>query len=82
MSDDEFTTMRARACVYRKRIGELGSVSGFVIQENVRERLRSRPTPALPPAACEIADEILPFLTDPRLDTMRARMLEREFFGP
>jgi hypothetical protein len=42
-----------------------------------RERLRQYPTAALPPAQAEI----FAFLTNPRLDTMRARMLEREFFG-
>jgi hypothetical protein len=79
--DDEFETMKARARSYRKRLAELGSVSGPVIDSYVHDRLRQRPTPALPPAQAELGDEILSFLNDPRLTTYQAEWLELEFFG-
>jgi len=79
--DDEFETMQARARSYRKRLKVLGSVSGPVIERNVRERLRSRATTTLPPAQAELADEIVAFLKKPELSVHQAAFLEREFFG-
>ena len=61
---------------------ELGSVSGPVIEQYVRDRLsrRDRRT-ILPPAQRELADEILAVLENDRLAVHQARRLEREFFG-
>ena len=56
IEDDHFETMQARARSFRKRIAELGFVSGPVIERNVRERIRWRPTAdKLPPAQRESA---------------------------
>lgn len=80
--DDEFETMRSRARSYRNRVAELGGVSGSMIRENVRERLRLRTGPApLTRAQDELADEITAFLKDRRLSRHQAAQLEREFFG-
>jgi hypothetical protein len=81
-ADDEFETMQARARSYRKRVAELGGVSGLTVKENVRERLRLRSAPTtLTRAQDELADEIIAFLKDPRLTRRQAARLEREFFG-
>lgn len=79
---NEFETMQARVRSYRKRLAELGSVSGPVIEGNVRDRLRWRPaTDELPPAQGELADEIVEALKDTRLSRHQAAQLERTFFG-
>jgi hypothetical protein len=81
-ADDEFETMQARARSYRKRVAELGGVSGLILKENIRERLRLRSTSAtLTRAQDELADEIIAFLKDRRLSRQQAARLEREFFG-
>lgn len=75
--------MQARARSYRKRLDELGSVSGPVINGHVRDRLRSRQTAnTLPPAQADLADEIVAFLRGPRLTAHQAAELERDFLGP
>jgi hypothetical protein len=80
--DDEFETMQARARSYRKRVTELGGVSGLILKENIRERLRLRSTSAtLTRAQDELAEEIIAFLKDRRLSRQQAARLEREFFG-
>jgi hypothetical protein len=81
-SDDEFETMQARARFYRKRVAELGGVSGSMIKQNVRERLRLRTgSETLTRAQDELADEIIAFLKDARLSRHQAARLEQEFFG-
>ena len=81
-ADDEFETMQARARSYRKRVAELGGVSGLIVKENVRERLRLRSaSTTLTRAQDELADEIIAFLKDRRLTRQQAARLEREFFG-
>ena len=81
-ADDEFEAMQSRARSYRKRVAELGGVSGSVIRENVRERLRLRTSSeTLTRAQDELADEIIAFLKDTRLSRHQAARLEREFFG-
>lgn len=69
---------------YRKRLDELGSVSGPVIDGHVRDRLRSGQTAnTLPPAQADLADEIVAFLRGPRLTAHhQAAELERDFLGP
>ena len=80
--DDEFETMQARVRSYRRRLEELGSVSGPVIVTHVRDRLGWRATAnTLPPAQGELADEIVIVLTDSRLTVAQAARLEREFLG-
>jgi hypothetical protein len=80
--DDEFETMLARARSFRRRVAELGSVSGPVIEQHVRERLRWRPTTStLPPAQGELAEEIIELIEAPRLSPQQTSRLEREFFG-
>jgi hypothetical protein len=79
--DDEFGTMLARVRSYRRRVDELGSVSGPVILGSVRDRRRWRPADYLPPAQRELADEIVGLLEDPRLSALQAAQLERAFFG-
>ena len=79
---DEFEIMQARARSYRKRVAELGGVSGLIVRENIRERLRLRSTSqTLTRAQDELADEIIAFLKDRRLSKQQAARLEREFFG-
>lgn len=80
--DDEFETMLARAKSFRRRVDEIGSVSGPVIVGNVRDRLRWRAdVETLPPAQGELADEILELLANPSLSPQQAHQLERAFFG-
>lgn len=80
--DDEFETMQARTRSYRRRVAELGGVSGSLIKENVRERLRLRTaSETLTRAHDELADEIIALLMDTRLSRHQAALLEREFFG-
>ena len=80
--DDEFETMKARARSFRKRLEELGSVSGPVIEGNVRDRLRScLDVNALPPAQGELADEIVALLENTQLSSWQAHELQWEFFG-
>jgi hypothetical protein len=79
---NEFETMQARARSYRKRVAELGGVSGLIVKENIRERLRLRSTSStLTRAQDELAEEIIAFLKDRRLSRQQAARLEREFFG-
>ena len=74
--------MKARARSFRRRLEELGSVSGPVIAANVRDRLRSRPlVSALPPAQGELADEIVALLENTKLSSWQAHELQWEFFG-
>jgi hypothetical protein len=81
-ADAEFETMQARARSYRKRVAELGGVSGLMVKENERERLRLRSaSTTLTRAQDELADEIIAFLKDRRLTRQQAARLEREFFG-
>lgn len=81
MSDDEFEFMQARARSFRRRVADLGGVSGSVTKENVRQRLRLRTTPeTLTRAQYVFADEIVAFLKDARLSRHQAASLEREFF--
>jgi hypothetical protein len=78
---DEFSTMRARARSFRRRMDELGTVSGPVIDGYVRDRLRDRPNVAsLPPAQAEFADEIVALLQIPGLSPQQSHQIRREFF--
>jgi len=78
---DEFDTMLARARRFRRRVDELGGVSGPAIDGYVRDRLRFRPNVSLPPPAqAELADEILALLQLPSLSSHQAHRLEQEFF--
>jgi hypothetical protein len=78
--NDEFQTMLARARNFRRRVDELGSVSGPVIAEGVRDRLRRRLVEYLPPAQRELAEEIVTLLEHPELSQLQAAQLERAFF--
>jgi hypothetical protein len=74
--DDEFEAMLARARRFRRRVDELGSVSGPVIEDGVHDRLADH----LPPAQRELAETIVALLEDPRLSIPQAAQLERAFF--
>jgi hypothetical protein len=77
--DDEFETMLARAWSFRRRIDDLRSVTGHMLDESVRER-RAEPVDYLSPDQRELAEEIARFLADPRLSALQAARLERAVF--
>jgi hypothetical protein len=78
---DEFSTMCARARSFRRRVDELGTVSGPVIDGYVRDRLHDRPhVNSLPPAQGEFADEIVALLQMPGLSPQQSHQIMREFF--
>lgn len=78
---DEFETMLARARSFRRRVDELGSVSGSVIDGHVRDRLHSRGNGnALPPAQADLAEEIVALLQVSSLSPQQANQIERQFF--
>lgn len=82
IDDLHFQVMLKRAREFRRRIDELGSVSGPVIDANVRARLRWNPQPPqLPPGQRQLADEILDLLKNPQLSTGQARELAQAFRG-
>jgi len=79
--DDEFETMLARARNFRRRVDELGTVSGPAIDGYVRDRLRSRRDGyALPPAQAELAEEIVALFQVSSLSPQQAHQIERQFF--
>jgi hypothetical protein len=78
----KFEGMLNRARLLRRRIDELGSPSGAVIEAHVRDRLSWRPTDDLPPAQSQLADEILALLDDPRLSPNRPRSLSVHSLAP
>jgi hypothetical protein len=80
--DDEFETMLARARSFRRRVDDLGTLSGPAIDGYVRDRLHyRRDINSLPPAQVEFADEILALLQVPTLSPQQLHRLEQEFFA-
>ena len=75
--------MRVRVRRYRAQVDEIGAISGPVIEENVRERIRGRApyVDPLPPAQAELADEIVAFLNTPELSADQAALLALMFLG-
>ena len=80
---DEFETMRARVRRYRARIDEIGAISGPIIEQNVRERIRGRTqnVEPLPAAHTELVDEIVAFLNTSELSADQAALLALTFLG-
>ena len=73
--------MLARARRFRRRVDELGTLSGPAIDGHVCDRLRARPAIVpLPPVQTELAEEIVALLEMPGLSVGEAQRLEREFF--
>jgi hypothetical protein len=79
--DKEFEAMLARAWSFRRRIDDLRSVTGHMLDESVRERRGERPVDFLSPDQRALAEDIARFLADPRLSALQAAQLERAVFG-
>jgi hypothetical protein len=78
--DDEFNTMLAQVRRLRKRVDDLGSVTGDMIKQGMNHFRDAQPADYLTPAQRELADEIVGLLEDPRLSVLQAGQLERAFF--
>jgi hypothetical protein len=78
---DEFETMLARMRGFRRRVDELGSVGGPIIDADVRAHRNLSPADYLPSPQRELAETIVALLEDPRLSALQAAQLERAFFG-
>ena len=80
--DDQYEVLLARARRLRRRVDELGAVTGTSVDQYVEGRLsRRHGLPNLSPPQNELADEILVLLQNPELSPMQGAYLERVYFG-